>query len=94
LSEEEAKIILKSILEGVSYLHENGVVHRDIKPANLLFQKKGDISTMKIADFGLSATYNDSLMRSFCDQVGTMLFMAPELVIKQDYGKVILIVTI
>ena len=30
--------LIKQILEGVGYVHENGVTHRDIKPANILVQ--------------------------------------------------------
>lgn len=34
LSERKAAGVIKSLLEAVAYLHDNGVVHRDIKPEN------------------------------------------------------------
>jgi len=39
-TEEEAIKVVNCLLEGVSYLAENGIWHRDVKPSNVLI--KGD----------------------------------------------------
>ena len=87
-SDEDASKIMKSIFEGVSYLHSKGIVHRDLKPENILFVNKDDISKLKIIDFGLTAKYNDSCPLSLLDcHWGTILYMAPEVALKQEYSK-------
>ena len=79
---------MKSILEGVSYLHSKGIVHRDLKPENILISNKDDITNLKIIDFGLTAKYNDACPLSLLDaQWGTILYMAPEVALKQEYSK-------
>ncbi len=63
------------ILEGLKYLHEQGVIHRDIKGANILSTKDGIV---KLADFGVATKLNDS--RKSDSVVGTPYWMAPEII--------------
>ena len=43
------------MLDGLSYLHEKGVVHCDLKAANILTTKNGEV---KLTDFGVSKQLN------------------------------------
>lgn len=65
---------VEPILQGLHYLHEQGVVHRDVKAANVLLT---DASEVKLADFGVAtkvATLHNTV-------VGTPNWMAPETVL-------------
>lgn len=52
MEEEVVKCILKQALEGLNYLHINGLIHRDIKAANLLIDDDG---TVLLGDLGVAA---------------------------------------
>lgn len=36
ISEEQAYLIMRDILSGLSYIHEKDYIHRDMKPDNIL----------------------------------------------------------
>lgn len=73
---------MKQILEGLSYLHSNGIIHRDIKPANI-FVKNGN--TIKIGDFGLACVYESG--RTMTNNVITCSYRPPEILLGEtSYG--------
>ena len=64
----------QQVLQGLLFLHEQGVIHRDIKGANILTTKEG---LVKLADFGV-ATKQTGLAEG--SVVGTPYWMAPEVI--------------
>lgn len=57
LSEQQVSLLLKSLLEGVNYIHDMNYIHRDLKPENILLSESEKIGNVKIVDFGLSAMH-------------------------------------
>jgi len=80
-SEVEARDIVRQLVEGVDYLHNQGIAHRDLKPENLLCSETDTGVVIKIADFGLSKAFtNESALETSC---GTPDYAAPE-VLRMD----------
>ncbi|EED23675.1 serine-threonine kinase SepH [Talaromyces stipitatus ATCC 10500] len=67
-------LYMSQVLQGLLYLHDQGVIHRDIKGANILTTKQG---LVKLADFGV-ASRTTGLHES--SVVGTPYWMAPEVI--------------
>lgn len=84
LSEAQAAIILRQLLEAVKYLHANGIVHRDIKPENILVTNWKDGGRIVLTDFGQSRptgnvqnTGNQARVSRMQTLVGTVGYCAP-----------------
>ncbi|KAH0891060.1 hypothetical protein HID58_053489 [Brassica napus] len=69
-------VYIAQVLEGLVYLHEQGVIHRDIKGANILTTKEG---LVKLADFGVATKLNEADVNTH-SVVGTPYWMAPEVI--------------
>ena len=59
-------------------MHSKNYVHRDLKPDNILVDNFDDLSTVKLADFGLSASFRMNFAYALNEKMGTLIFMAPE----------------
>lgn len=74
-------IYIQQVLQGLAYLHEQGVVHRDIKGANILTTRDG---VVKLADFGVAAKMGEggTVVGNTAESqpAGTPYWMAPEVV--------------
>jgi serine/threonine protein kinase len=63
---------LKQACNGISRVHDQGLVHNDIKPTNLFFDETDEVL---VGDFGLAALVNDD---GLATPRGTLETMAPE----------------
>ena len=76
--------MIKGIINGLAFLHEQKFIHRDLKPGNILYTTDPDLH-FKITDFGLTKNTSSSSMSSTAASgvamaPGTRCWMAPELV--------------
>ncbi|XP_058833033.1 eIF-2-alpha kinase GCN2-like [Topomyia yanbarensis] len=87
--------LFREIAEGLSHIHQQGMIHRDLKPVNIFLDSRDQV---KIGDFGLATTSILALQNqqqerlthshqiksldmgnSLTGKVGTALYVAPEL---------------
>ena len=71
VSEKLARTYFRQLIEGIDYLHKNGVAHMDIKLENLLI---GNDFNLKMIDFDMAHYVDDALIISH----GTKNYRAPE----------------
>ena len=82
MPQKELRAWLDGMTDGLSFLHDRGLVHRDLKPANIF----SDAGVVKIGDVGLSKFISESRRSAQTQSVGTVYYMAPE-VARGRYGK-------
>ena len=77
--------ILRQVVDGLKYLHGQGVVHRDLKPSNILV---GRDSSVKLVDLGIARRAEGWLAATALTITGTAMgtegYMAPEQIDGQD----------
>lgn len=87
LTETQSSQTLHSILQAVEFLHRNGIVHRDLKPENILCANDTWPLQVKVSDFGFASFIDPCSGNSTMGSpVGTVYFMAPEIISYKGYG--------
>jgi serine/threonine protein kinase len=75
----ELKEIFVQVCDGLSVIHEHGLVHRDIKPANIMVHREDDCLFVKIMDFGIVHLLDqDEKLTATNDLVGSNGYFSPE----------------
>lgn len=84
LDEKMTQQTIYQVIQGLAYVHSNGVIHRDIKGDNILIAD--DSQSVKITDFGVAVSKPDStsFTNSKCFN-GSHHWMAPELFFQDHY---------
>ena len=74
--------MIACLIQALEDVHAQNIIHKDVKPENLVFDRDG---YLRLTDFGLSRPLVQANYRS---DAGTFGYMAPEVVLKQNHGKV------
>ena len=85
LSEKKAAKLIYNVALGINYLNSFGIVHRDLKPENIMLIDESDNSGIKIIDFGMTKTVAPG--EKMDDRLGTINYVAPEVLKKMPYTK-------
>ncbi|KAK8883863.1 hypothetical protein M9Y10_042963 [Tritrichomonas musculus] len=73
--------IIVEICNAMKYVHQLGIIHRDLKPENILLSTTRKV---KLSDFGISRLVTpETQTESYTQGIGTLQFMAPELLSKR-----------
>ncbi|MEM1448695.1 MAG: serine/threonine-protein kinase [Planctomycetota bacterium] len=69
--------IVREAAAALEFAHLGGVLHRDVKPSNLMIDHDGRV---RVVDFGLASSRGDGRLTQTGALVGSLNYMAPELV--------------
>lgn len=85
LPPEQAATVGIAVASGLIAAHRSGITHRDVKPGNVLV---GDDGRVKLTDFGIARTPDDSSLTATGLLLGSPAYMSPEVASGEPAGPV------
>jgi serine/threonine-protein kinase len=87
LEVDRAIHVMIQISRGIARAHDLEVIHRDLKPENIFLCRRDDGSDLvKLLDFGIAKSRQDSRLTGQGELFGTPQYMAPERILGNDTG--------
>jgi len=84
LPQNAVKRLARELLDGLTAVHEAGLLHRDIKPDNIMMARDG---SAKLTDFSLAGLAHQSTLTGHDAIVGSPAYIAPELIDRKPPDK-------
>ena len=84
---KRAVALMIQIARGIARAHDLDVIHRDLKPENIFLSKRQDgRDIIKLLDFGIALSKQDSRLTGQGEIFGTPQYMAPERITAGEPG--------
>lgn len=78
-------LVARSVLKCLELLFKNRIIHCDIKPENIMLARNGDLTSVKVGDFG-SSCYEQQQKYHY---IQSRYYRAPEVMLGMRYGPAI-----
>ena len=84
-TEDEARPLVRVLVEAIKYCHDKGIVHRDICPDNLFATSSSSGHSLKLGSFHFASRLGPSgFLSTF---IGRPSYIAPEIINSMQYTK-------
>jgi serine/threonine protein kinase len=85
-SEHDARVLIRTVLQTLAYLHSLSIAHRDLKPENLLLMgaSSSSLTNVKLSDFGMASHVRPG--ETLFHQCGSAGYIAPEIIAGKGYN--------
>ncbi|XP_029905512.1 serine/threonine-protein kinase pim-2-like [Myripristis murdjan] len=75
VDENQAKLLMRQLVDAAIEIHTKGVFHRDLKPRNILMDIRSQLPCVRLIDFGCGSTLHEGF---YTEYSGTFYYTPPE----------------
>ena len=85
-NEDEIKFIMSELIEGIDFLHKNGVIIKDLKTENIFVDSEGHfkLNTFSLNKYLDLNSIENNINNNINSINGTLIYLAPEILNKEE----------